>query len=135
MMSPKFGGIKTAMSTLDGLKAAAGVLRAADKIPEYQQILDAMEKMTELQSQLSEAKEHIRELETELGAIRADQESAEGIRRDRDLYVLNNRKYCPGCWEIDKRLSPVVSVRNKSGGGHVLQCCRCKQEFSDSRNS
>ena len=120
------------MGTLDGLKAAADVLRAADKIPEYQQILDAMEKMADLRSQLSDAQDRIRSLQTELDAVRADQRSAEGIRRVRDLYVLGDKKYCPGCWEMDKRLAPVVTVRKQVA---IFQCCRCKQEFEYGRNA
>ena len=121
------------MGITDGLMSAANVLRAADKIPEFQQILDAMGKMAELQAELSAAQERNRALEKELEAIRADQKSAEGIRRDCDLYVLGHEKYCPGCWEMHKRLAPVVSVR--SHGVMVYQCCRCKQEFSFSHNS
>jgi len=122
------------MGITDGLMSAANILRSADKIPEFQQILDAMARLAELQTQLSAEQERNRSLEKELEAIRSDQQSAEGIRRDRDLYVLNDLKYCPGCWQLEKRLGPVVSVRSKTGGGHVLQCCRCKQEFSAVRN-
>jgi hypothetical protein len=82
------------MGITDGLMSAANVLRAADKIPEFQQILDAMGRMAELQGELSAAQERNRALENELEAIRSDQKKAEGIRRQNDLFVLDGVFYC-----------------------------------------
>lgn len=97
------------MGLTDGLMAAASVLRSADKIPEYQQILDAMGKLAELQAQLSAEQERSRGLEKELEAIRSDQKKAEGIKQQGEVYVLDGHPYCPRCWEVDKRLGPIVT--------------------------
>ena len=119
----------TITAITDGLMSAAKTLRAADKIPEYQQILEAMGKIAELQAQLSAEQERSRALEKELEAIRSDQKKAEGIRRERDVWVLDGNAYCPGCWELDKRLAPIVTITSGPHRTRSLQCCRCKQEF------
>jgi hypothetical protein len=120
------------MAILDGLKTAAEVLRAADKIPEYQQILEAMVKMMELQGQVETEKERVKELQAELKAIREDQINAKGIVRKGDIYLLNNQAYCVHCWEVEKRLGPLVPRRKASGTrtDSFYQCTRCKQELT-----
>lgn len=54
------------MDIIKGLTTAADVLRKADKIPEYQQILDAMEKLTTQQGRISELETDNRELRQKL---------------------------------------------------------------------
>jgi hypothetical protein len=54
------------MDVLKGLGVAADVLRKADKIPEYQQILDAMEKLTAQQIQIATLASENRELKNKL---------------------------------------------------------------------
>ena len=114
--------------TIDGLKGVADFLRKADKIPEYQQILDAMATIGELRLKLADYQDKVRFLEAEIEAIRADQGSAEGIRRVGDFMVLNNEFYCVGCWKLRKRLGPLVNFRLESGRLRS-RCCLCEQEF------
>lgn len=45
------------MSVLEGLKQAAETLRAADKIPEYNAILDAQQRIFDLQNEVQKLKE------------------------------------------------------------------------------
>jgi ABC-type Fe3+-citrate transport system substrate-binding protein len=120
------------MITFDGLKSAADILRAADKIPEYFQILDAVGKLTELQAQLEAEKQRVRDLQAELDAIRRDQVKSEGMVRQGDFYLLNHHAYCVFCWEVEKRLGPLVP-HSKITSGHsyrFYQCTRCKQELT-----
>ena len=120
------------MALLDGLKTAADVLRSADKISEYKQILEAMGKIMELQSQVEAEKKLVKELQAELQAIREDNAKANGIIREGDFYNLNGNAYCVFCWEVEKRLGPLVP-RHKIVGGRnerFYQCSRCKQELT-----
>jgi hypothetical protein len=107
-------------------------MRAADKIPEYQQILDAMGKMMELQGQIDEEKQRVKTLEVELKAIREDQINADGILREGDFYNLKGNAYCIFCWEVEKRLGPLVPRRKLVGKytERFYQCTRCKQELT-----
>jgi uncharacterized protein (UPF0276 family) len=54
------------MSIMDALGVAAETLRKADKIPEYKELLAAMDTIRELQRDLSKSEQKISELETEL---------------------------------------------------------------------
>ena len=54
------------MDILNGLSTAADVLRKADKISEYQQILDAMERLTTQQGRISELETENRDLKHKL---------------------------------------------------------------------
>lgn len=54
------------MDIIKGLSTAADVLRKADKIPEYQQILDAMERLTTQQGRISELETENRDLKQKL---------------------------------------------------------------------
>jgi len=54
------------MDIIKGLSTAADVLRKADKIPEYQKILDAMERLTTQQGRISELEIENRELKQKI---------------------------------------------------------------------
>jgi len=54
------------MDIIKGLGTAADVLRKADKILEYQQILDAMERLTTQQGRISELETENRDLKEKL---------------------------------------------------------------------
>lgn len=120
------------MAIVDGLKAAADTLRAADKIPEYLQILSAIEKIAELQAQVQEGRLRESLLASELEAIKADQLNAAEMQEFYQLYKLKGRYYCPHCWIVDKRLGPIVFT--VKGGSTFIQCTRCKQDFSWGHN-
>jgi hypothetical protein len=63
------------MAILDGLKAAADALRQADKIPQFQAVLDAQAQIAELQVFNHEQQLEIRLLREELERVRADHDS------------------------------------------------------------
>jgi hypothetical protein len=65
---------------LDGLTEAANLLREADKIPQYQAVLDAYSQISELQAKNYTQQLQIQELTCELENIRRDQKSAEGAK-------------------------------------------------------
>jgi cell shape-determining protein MreC len=54
------------MGIYDTLKSTASVLREADKIEQYRQILDAMEKLLELQNKLAELEKENKSLKEKL---------------------------------------------------------------------
>jgi len=51
------------MTVMDGLKGAAATLRAADKIPEYNAILDAQQKIFDLQGENQQLKNKLAKLD------------------------------------------------------------------------
>lgn len=118
------------MGIWDGLQSAAETLRKADKIPEYKEILEAMDRIMELQVANFEATQRISQLERELEAIRCDQLNSVGIERDGNVFRLKGVPYCVHCFIVDKRLGPIVSVTKGSATRTYTawQCTRCKQE-------
>jgi hypothetical protein len=91
-----------------------------------------MAKMMELQGQVEAEKQRVKELQAELAAIREDQVKADGIVREGDFYNLNGNAYCVFCWEVEKRLGPLVPRHTVVGGRNerFYQCTRCKQELT-----
>jgi hypothetical protein len=91
-----------------------------------------MAKMMELQGQVEAEKQRVKELQAELAAIREDQVKADGIVREGDFYNLNGNAYCVFCWEVEKRLGPLVPRHKVVGGRNerFYQCTRCKQELT-----
>lgn len=124
------------MGIWDGLQAAADTLRKADKIPEYKEILEAMDTIMRLQTANAEATQQIASLKKELEDIRLDQIRAEGIKRSGNVYLLNNVPYCVHCFIVDKRLGPIVSVTigSPTRTYTAWQCTRCKQEVKPNLN-
>lgn len=104
------------MSTIiDGLKEAAIALRAADKIPEYNTILDAQQRIFDLQNENQELKK----------IIEAFEEKGKMVFAEGKKYLIEengdvNRHFCPVCWDNKKVRSPLIS------GGH---CCVCKGSY------
>jgi hypothetical protein len=101
-MSP-IGSLK---SVFEPLKTAAEVLRAADKIPEYQRILEAMQTISDMSEELHEAKAEIRTLKAELENVNADIGRAEGAKvRSGCLWLTGEEEpFCLHCWEKKRRL-------------------------------
>ena len=90
------------MGMMDGLKQAASTLREADKIPEYNAILDAQQRIFDLQNENQELKEKVRKLHQSLelkGKFSFDAENG--------VYRLENdsRAFCPVCYEKEAQLS------------------------------
>jgi len=88
------------MGIFETLKSTAGVLREADKIEQYKQILDAMEKLLEMQDKLAR-------LEAENKSLK------EKLRINDDLTYSNNAywfksdndgPFCTRCYDKNKEL-------------------------------
>jgi hypothetical protein len=115
---------------IDGLMGAANVLRAADKIPEYEAVLDAYGQIAELQAKSYGQQLEIQRLATEIEQIRTSQKSAEGSQIWADhLWLVNDHQpYCLHCYEKNKRLFHVVQIR-KERMGTLNQCPECRSEY------
>jgi hypothetical protein len=115
------------MAVMDTLKNAASVLRAADKIPEYEAVLDAYRQIAELQAANYDQQVKIQSLTAELESMRCDQKSAEGREIWLNLLWVPNDEhpYCIHCFDKQKRLFHVLE--SAKGG----QCPECKAEVPD----
>ena len=105
------------MAILDDLKSIAKTLREADKIPQYEQILDVREKMLEMQEENSNLKKENKKLK-------------DNSQIENDLEIKNNcdyRKsnklgpYCTCCWDDENKL---LNLHKKSSG--KIHCPKCK---------
>jgi len=117
------------MALLDGLKMAGDALRQADKIPQFQAVLDAQAQLAELQAHNHEQATEIRELQQELEQLRADQASAEGREVWANLLWIpgDNDPYCVHCWDKQKRLFHVLRGKTATSS-LVARCPECKNE-------
>lgn len=116
---------------MEPLMVAANMLREADKIPQYKAVLDAYQRIAELQVQNHEQHAKIQDLKKELELIRADQVSAEGSEIWIDLLWVkeDENPYCLHCWEKQRRLYHVS--RNLSQKGQLrVRCPECGNETS-----
>lgn len=118
------------MALLDGLKMAADALRQADKIPQFEAVLDAYAQLAELQAQSHVQLAEIRQLKDELERVRTDQASAEGRKIWANLLWIpaNEEPYCVHCWEKQKRLFHVNKVLSKGAGTLISHCPECSSE-------
>lgn len=113
------------MSVLDGLKKAAAALRAADKIPEYNAILDAQQKIFDLQTENQEHKETQKELESLLKK-KEHVKYHSGAMWERLAEGEYKGPCCPArCWEADHRTIPLTRV-NQGRIKWVCPCCNGK---------
>ena len=107
------------MSIFDELKSIAKILREADKIPQYEQILGIQEKLLEMQSKIAELtlenkelKESInlkknlvhkgevyyfKEEDKEIGPFCANCYDARGLLMRMTNWVNAEKKRCPNC--------------------------------------
>jgi hypothetical protein len=117
------------MALFDGLKGAADALRQADKIPQYQAVLDAQSRLGELQEHNHQQAIEIRELTQELERLRADQASAEGCVVWASLLWIpeDNDPYCVHCWDKQKRLFHVLKGKTATSSS-IDRCPECKNE-------
>lgn len=92
------------MDIIKGMGTAAAVLRKADKIQEYQQILDAMEQLTAQQGRISE-------LETENGDLKHKLKTREELVVRNDAYWTTgeNGPFCLTCHGSKDLLVHMVS--------------------------
>jgi hypothetical protein len=119
------------MAILDALKDAANVLREADKIPQYQAVLDAYSQIAELQAATYSQQLKIQELTGDLERIRRDQKAAEGAQIWMHLLWIPNdhEPYCVHCFDKEKRLFHVTEIVQPKLG-KIGQCPECKAEVT-----
>lgn len=109
---------------IDGLKIAGKTLQEAGKIEQYQQILDAQQKMLEMQSQIADLTEENKKLKVEL-------HTKESLVFEKNAYwsVNGDSKdgpFCSRCWDVNNntvRLKP--SINNEA----FSSCPECDKQF------
>jgi len=114
------------MSVMDGLKQAASTLRAADKIPEYNAILDAQQRIFDLQNENQELKEK--------NVALTDKKDLEGqLHRDDNSPWLAmeddedpTARYCMLCWDTE---STLVRLYVDDKGYYEKHCKKCDNRF------
>ena len=113
------------MSVIDGLKTAGKVLQEAGKIEQYQQILDAQQRMLEMQATIADLTEENRILKTQLT-------TRDAMVYENNAYYTNptddsrDGPFCSHCWDVDGktvRLKPSLNNRAFSS------CPSCKNQF------
>lgn len=110
------------MSILDDLSKAASVLRKADKINEYEIILQAQEKLVDYQKRNSE-------LESQNNILRDKLEIKENLIFEKNAYWINKNQtkegpYCTLCWDDEKKL---IRITEGSYIGGWALCSKCKK--------
>jgi hypothetical protein len=90
------------MSIVDDLGKVGNVLRKADKIPEFQTILDIQQKLIDLQEENTDLKQELRELKNK------DEFESKLIYEKNAYYFINDNgekegPYCPVCWGYDTK--------------------------------
>jgi hypothetical protein len=116
--------------TFSLLKAGAETLRPADKIPEYNALLDAMARIRELEGDLSLAQKELRDAQQQVEIMLDNSEKIQACKRNGEyLTDEEGHSYCIGCAINQRRLSPVVWAVIGSKGERASQCTRCKQTF------
>jgi hypothetical protein len=108
------------MGVYEGLKDAAAVLREADKISQYQQILDAQKALLDMQKRIEELEVENKELHKQL------ETKGKLVAQDNMYWIEEEGKrdgpFCTSCWDsIDKLVR--LHVSNDSG---AAMCPTCK---------
>jgi hypothetical protein len=107
------------MGIYETLKSTASVLREADKIEQYRQILDAMEKLLELQNKLTELGKECKLLKEKL-KIKDD------LTVSNNGYWLKSNKdgpFCTRCWDKNKDL---IRLKNENP---YYKCPECANSY------
>ena len=90
------------MAIFDELKSVANTLREADKIPQYQQILDVLEKLIEMQNKIFT-------LETENKELKDKLKLKENLVFERNAYWIidgenKDGPFCTKCKDSDDKM-------------------------------
>jgi Zn finger protein HypA/HybF involved in hydrogenase expression len=110
------------MPIFDDLKSVANTLREADKIPQYQQILDALEKLIEMQNKIFI-------LETENKDLKESLKIQKSLTFENNAYWINldgkkDGPYCSCCWDDDKK-----TIRMQPCGSPAYyNCPKCENK-------
>ena len=104
------------MVIFDELKSIANVLREADKIPQYQQILGVLEKLVEMQNRIlileKENKELSESLKTQESLVFSN--NAYWAEKDGD----KDGPYCSCCWDGHRK-----TIRMQPCGNPAFYSC------------
>lgn len=102
------------------LKKVAEVLRKADKIPEFQIILDIQQKLLELQGENAD-------LKFMLKVLKEKDKFGDSLTYENNAYFQVKKDgtkegpYCPVCWGGDSK-----KIRMRDCGRGHFHCDRCK---------
>ncbi len=107
------------MAIFDVLKTTAFVLKEANKIEEYQKILDVLEQLLEMQKRISD-------LETENKELKEKLKIQESLVFENNAYWIKkdgkkDGPYCSCCWDDDKKTIRMQPCGNKA----FSSCPRC----------
>lgn len=111
------------MAILDELKSAANVLRKADKIPEFEAILNAQQRILDLQEENAKLKEENRDL-------KQNNDFEKNLIFEKDAYYLiksdstKEGPYCPTCWGDENKK---LRMRNLTDSYYCQKC----QSYAD----
>lgn len=107
------------MSIIDELKSIGEVLRKADKIPEFNIILDIQQKLIDLQEENAE-------LRSQAKALREKDKFECNLIYEKNAFYLVKKDgtkegpYCPKCWGDESKKLRMYNA------GHVYYCPKCK---------
>lgn len=110
------------MAIFDELKSVANVLKEADKIPQYQQILEVLEKLLEMQK-------HVVDLEVENKGLKDKLEIQRSLIFENNAYWINkdgkkDGPYCSCCWDDDRKVIRMQPSHNPA----YFSCPKCKNK-------
>lgn len=118
------------MGLYEGLKDAASVLKEANKIEEYKEILDALEKMLEMQKRIAD-------LEAENKSLHDKLETKDNLTYENNAYWLKKENgqtegpFCSRCWDAEKKL---VRIHPRGTGHHCPECKNFVQTGNPARS-
>ena len=110
------------MSLYDGIKDVANVVRKADNIELYQQLLDLGQIALDMQDQ-------IRELKQENYELKRCRENEQQIERHIETYITlkndeSKLKYCSVCWDRERKLIQMTPFDDRK----AYFCFVCKSK-------
>jgi len=110
------------MAIFDELKSVANVLKEADKIPQYQQILEVQEKLLEMQNRISDLESENKELNEKLKIqeVLVFNNNAYWIEKD----DKKDGPYCSCCWDDNKKIIRMQPCGNPA----FYDCPKCKNK-------
>ncbi|HIA92102.1 TPA: hypothetical protein EYO12_03235 [Candidatus Saccharibacteria bacterium] len=110
------------VSVLEGLKQAGATLRAADKIDEFNMILEAQQKIFDLQLENKKLKDEIDKI-TSKGKLQVDSSGRAWLVATGNLN-FGNLRFCIACYDKDQVRSPLIKY-----GSLKSYCQLCKADF------
>jgi hypothetical protein len=124
MQMASFTAVLKLKPLYDAMMGAAKVLKDSEKIPEYQTILDAYDKLREMQRAIYDLEEKLKNTEKAFKELSDAHASLEGSEIRHHLLWLKDDKLprCLHCWEAENKL---IHVIERPTG--FVDCPRCKE--------